>query len=83
MGVAPLLQLKRMLSHRSAPDVSVAYLLVLIPGFVLWLAYRVASADVELLVPHCVALVVAPLTASVAIRLKGLDHRESGGSGMA
>jgi MtN3 and saliva related transmembrane protein len=35
MGVAPVLQISRMLRRGSSDDVSVAYLAVLVPGFLL------------------------------------------------
>jgi MtN3 and saliva related transmembrane protein len=70
MGLAPLLQLRRMLARRSSADVSIGYLLVLLPGFALWVAYRVASSDVALVVPNIVALIVATVTVAYALRLR-------------
>lgn len=70
MGLAPLLQLRRMLRRRSSADVSVAYLLVLLPGFALWVAYGVASHDTALVIPNAVAFVVGATTACCAIRLR-------------
>jgi MtN3 and saliva related transmembrane protein len=70
MGLAPLLQLRRMLARRSSADVSIGYLLVLLPGFALWVAYGVASADVALVVPNIVALIVATVTVAYALRLR-------------
>jgi MtN3 and saliva related transmembrane protein len=70
MGLAPLLQLRRMLARRSSADVSIGYLLVLLPGFALWVAYGVASSDVALVVPNIVALIVATVTVAYALRLR-------------
>jgi uncharacterized protein with PQ loop repeat len=70
MGLAPLLQLRRMLARRSSADVSIGYLLVLLPGFALWVAYGVASSDVALVVPNIVALIVATVTVTYALRLR-------------
>jgi uncharacterized protein with PQ loop repeat len=70
MGLAPLLQLRRMLQRHSSADVSVSYLLILLPGFALWVAYGVASDDVALVVPNVVAFVVGASTACAAIRLR-------------
>lgn len=70
MAVAPLLQVRRMLQRRSSTDVSVGYLLVLLPGFALWVAYGVASSDLALVVPNVVALVVASVTVACALRLR-------------
>ena len=70
MAFAPLLQLRRMLRRGSADDVSVGYLAVLLPGFALWAGYGVARGDLALVVPNCVALVVAAATCAVVVRLR-------------
>ena len=70
MGLAPLLQLRRMLARGSSADVSVGYLLVLLPGFALWVAYGVASHDAALVIPNVVAFVVGAGTAGCAVRLR-------------
>lgn len=70
MGLAPLLQVRRMLRRRSSADVSVGYLLVLLPGFALWVAYGAASGELALVVPNVVAFVVAALTLACAVRLR-------------
>lgn len=70
MGLAPLLQVRRMAKRRSADDVSLGYLGVLIPGFALWIAYGVSSANIALILPNIVALIVATATIVVAARLR-------------
>jgi MtN3 and saliva related transmembrane protein len=70
MAVAPLLQLRRMVQRHSSADVSVGYLLVLVPGFALWVGYGIASSDVALVVPNLVALIVASVTVVCALRLR-------------
>ncbi|MCG7309228.1 SemiSWEET family transporter [Brachybacterium sp. ACRRE] len=70
MAVAPLLQLRRMLRRRSAADVSIGYLALLLPGFCLWVGYGIASGDIALVVPNTVAAVIAGLTVAVAVRLR-------------
>ena len=42
MGIAPALQIRRMLRAQSSREVSVAYFTVLLIGFLLWIAYGVA-----------------------------------------
>jgi hypothetical protein len=59
-----------MVQRHSSADVSIGYLLVLIPGFTLWIAYGVASSDLALVVPNAVALVVAAVTVAGALRLR-------------
>ena len=70
MGLAPLLQVRRMLQRRSSADVSIGFLLVLLPGFALWVAYGVASDDTALVVPNVVAFLVAAGTAICAVHLR-------------
>jgi uncharacterized protein with PQ loop repeat len=71
MGVAPLLQVRRMRRRQSSADVSIGYLLILLPGFALWVAYGVASSDVALVIPNIVAFIVAAATVAYALRLRG------------
>lgn len=70
MGLAPLLEIRRMLQRRSSADVSVSYLLILLPGFALWVAYGLASRDIALVVPNVVAFIIALGTAICAVRLR-------------
>ncbi len=70
MGIAPLLQVRRMLRRHSSADVSIGYLLVLLPGFALWIAYGIASSDIALVVPNTVAFLVAAVTVTCALRLR-------------
>jgi len=70
MGVAPLLQVRRMLQRQSSADVSIGYLLILLPGFALWVAYGISSSDVALVIPNVVAFVVAAATIACALRLR-------------
>jgi MtN3 and saliva related transmembrane protein len=69
MGVSPVLQIRRMLRQRSSRDVSVGYFVVLLVGFLLWIAYGLASRNLALIVPNCVALLVAASTVAVALQL--------------
>ena len=70
MGVAPLLQVRRMLQRRSSADVSIGYLLILLPGFALWVAYGISSSDVALVIPNVVAFIVAAITVACALHLR-------------
>lgn len=70
MALAPLLQLRRMLRRRSSEDVSIGYLVLLLPGFCLWVSYGISSGDTALVVPNVVAAVIAALTIAVAVRLR-------------
>jgi MtN3 and saliva related transmembrane protein len=70
MGVAPLLQVRRMLRRHSSADVRIAYLVVLLPGFALWVAYGVPSSDIALVIPDIVAFVVPTATVLCASHLR-------------
>lgn len=70
MACAPALQMLRMWRARSSVGVSLAYFGVLLPGFGLWLAYGLASANLALVVPNAVALLVHGATVTLAYRLR-------------
>ena len=70
MALAPLLQIRKILAHRSSRDVSRGYLRVLVVGFALWLAYGFASDQLALIVPNGVALGVGIVTLGIASRYR-------------
>ena len=45
MGIAPLLQIRRMLQERSSREVSVGYFAILLVGFLLWDRLRCRGRD--------------------------------------
>jgi uncharacterized protein with PQ loop repeat len=70
MGIAPLLQIRRMLRERSSRDVSVAYFAILLIGFLLWIGYGTAAGLLALVIPNIVALLVGTAVIVVALRLR-------------
>ena len=70
MALAPLLQIRAMRSHGTSAAVSVGYQQVLLVGFVLWLAYAVAIANVPLMVTYSVAAVASAATILVALSFR-------------
>jgi uncharacterized protein with PQ loop repeat len=70
MGIAPALQIRRMLRAQSSRDVSVAYFMVLLIGFLLWIAYGVAAGILALVIPNTVALLTGTTVVIVALRLR-------------
>jgi uncharacterized protein with PQ loop repeat len=70
MAVGPVLQIRKIVQVRSSRGVSITYFLVLLVGFVLWLAYGLAAANLALIVPNTVALVVIAATIVVALRYR-------------
>jgi len=70
MGLAPVLQIRRMLRERSSAQVSVGYFLILLAGFLLWIAYGISLRNPALIVPNCVALLITATVITVAVRLR-------------
>lgn len=66
MAISPLLQIRRMIVRRSSADVSIAYLLVLQAGFLLWVGYGIALGNPVIAIPNSVAAIVGVLTMTVA-----------------
>jgi MtN3 and saliva related transmembrane protein len=70
MGLAPLLQIRRMLSERSSAQVSVGYFAILLIGFLLWIAYGASARIAALVIPNIVSLLVGAAAIIVALRLR-------------
>ena len=70
MAVGPVLQIRKIVELRSSRGTSIGYFLVLLVGFVLWLAYGIAAGNFALIVPNAVALLVIALTIVVALRYR-------------
>jgi MtN3 and saliva related transmembrane protein len=70
MGIAPVLQIRRMLRERSSRQVSVGYFTILLIGFLLWIAYGAAAGILALVIPNTVALLVGAAVIIVALRLR-------------
>jgi MtN3 and saliva related transmembrane protein len=70
MGLAPVLQIRRMLREQSSRDVSIGYFMILLIGFLLWICYGTAAAIPALVIPNAVALLVDAAVIIVALRLR-------------
>ena len=70
MGIAPVLQIRRMIRQRSSRDVSVGYFTILLVGFILWVAYGAAAGIIALVIPNAVALVTGAAVVIAALRLR-------------
>ena len=66
MAVSPVLQIRKIVQHRSSQGISVGYMTVLFVGFLLWLAYGIALRNWALILPNVVAAVVIVVTIAVA-----------------
>ena len=71
MGLAPLLQIRRMLREHSSGQISVGYFTILLIGFLLWIAYGASARIMALVIPNTVALLVGAAVIIVALRLRG------------
>ncbi|MDX6439366.1 MAG: MtN3 and saliva related transrane protein [Gaiellaceae bacterium] len=70
MAVSPVLQIRKIVHHRSSHGVSVAYMTVLFVGFLLWLAYGIALGNWAMIVPNVVAAIVIVATMAVTLRYR-------------
>ena len=70
MAVSPVLQIRKIVKHRSSHGVSVGYMSVLFVGFLLWLAYGIALGNWALILPNVVAAIVIVATMIVAHRYR-------------
>src|ERR1700759_4731138 len=76
MGVAPVLQIRRMLREQSSREVSITYFAVLLIGFLLWIAYGVSAGLPALVIPNAVALLIGTAVVIVAYRLRHRPPRK-------
>ncbi len=58
MGLAPLLQVRVIVRERSSEGISAGWVLILLVGFLLWLAYGFVNRDVPLIITNVVAVSV-------------------------
>jgi uncharacterized protein with PQ loop repeat len=70
MGASPLLQAARAHRRRSATDVSVAFLLVLLAGGAAWLAYGVALGNAPLIVGNGVGVMCSSAALATTLRYR-------------
>ncbi len=68
MSLAPLLQATKIRRRRSSKDVSILYLVVLVVGFSLYLAYGISISNRLLIVTNTVSIVATATTLLVAFR---------------
>jgi MtN3 and saliva related transmembrane protein len=81
MGIAPVLQIRQMIRTRSSKDISLGYFGILLPGFVLWVAYGAARHDYAVMIPNAVAFVVGVITFTVAMYLRSPRADRARGTG--
>ena len=70
MAISPLLQIRAIMLTRNSAGVSAGYQRVLLVGFLLWLAYGVASDNWAIIIPNIVAAIVSVVTILVTVRYR-------------
>lgn len=70
MALAPLLQIRQIVRRRSARDISIGYLAVLIVGFLLWISYGLSISSLALVIPNSLAFCIGVVTIAVARRYR-------------
>ena len=70
MAISPMLQIRAILRTRDSSSVSAGYQRILLVGFLLWLAYGIASDNWAIIVPNIVAAVVSLATIVVTMRYR-------------
>ena len=70
MAVSPMLQIRAILRTGDSSSVSAGYQRVLLVGFLLWLAYGIASDNWAIIVPNVVAAFVSLATIVVTKRYR-------------
>jgi uncharacterized protein with PQ loop repeat len=76
MAISPVLQIRRMQATGSSADLSIGYLAVLQPGFILWICYGLSIGNPALVISNTVALCFGLLTMVLAVRLRRAHRRE-------
>jgi len=70
MAVSPILQIRKIVQHRSSRGISLGYMTVLFIGFLLWLAYGIALRNWALILPNVIAALVISATMAVVLRYR-------------
>ena len=70
MAISPMLQIRAIMLTRTSAGVSAGYQRVLLVGFLLWLAYGIASDNWAIIIPNVVAAVVSVITIAVTLRYR-------------
>jgi uncharacterized protein with PQ loop repeat len=70
MAISPVLQIRKIVQHRSSHGISLGYMTVLFVGFLLWLAYGISLGNWALILPNVVAAIVIAATMAVVLRYR-------------
>jgi MtN3 and saliva related transmembrane protein len=67
MALSPILQIREIVRRGSSEGISIGYFGVLLIGFGLWISYGIATHNIPLVAPNCVACLVMGCTILVAL----------------
>jgi uncharacterized protein with PQ loop repeat len=71
MGIAPLMQVNRVIRRGSSDDIAAGPLFIVVIGTILWLSYGLASGDTTLVVANIVGTVVNIVVLTTVLRFRG------------
>jgi MtN3 and saliva related transmembrane protein len=71
MSLAPLLQARIVIQRRDSSGTSIAWMIVLLVGFILWLCYGVAIGNMPLILTNVVSCTACTVTLAVVLRFRG------------
>jgi MtN3 and saliva related transmembrane protein len=69
-AASSLLEAARLLRSGSADEISLAFLGVLLGGYLVWLLYGISGGDDALIITDAVGLAASTITLSIAARLR-------------
>jgi len=58
MSLAPVLQIRLIIRKRDSSGISLSWILILLVGFVLWLAYGLSNRDLPIVITNVVNIIV-------------------------
>jgi uncharacterized protein with PQ loop repeat len=70
MGIAPLMQVLRVVRRGSSDDIALVPLFIVVIGTMLWLSYGVASSDPTLVVANIVGTLVNAFVLMTVLRFR-------------
>jgi MtN3 and saliva related transmembrane protein len=68
MALSPILQIREIRRRRTSEGISIGFFAVLLIGFVLWISYGIATHNLPLVIPNCVAFLVMGCTIIVVVQ---------------
>jgi uncharacterized protein with PQ loop repeat len=77
MGIAPLMQVARVVKRGSSDDIAVGPLFIVVIGTILWLSYGLASNDATLVVANVVGTLVNAVVLTTVLRFRSAARRRA------